>query len=463
MKIKYHIIRRLSMRRQRDGDFFARLVARRMIDVETKERIREKRAEIARLKNEIHREYHARQRQNEEDYFRGLMELEREMPFCGIDHSCAPDPTIIRNYRRVWYRRKIGGVVVFLLLFLPIFFVGGFSLTIKVLFFLIAILVILTQIADFALYVRFDRRILTPIAELEQASRAIAKGLYTVRVEPRQLSEINSLIESFNMMAASLAESEALKAEYEKNRKELVASISHDLKTPISAILGYVEAADQIRFAEPELIEKYAKVVAANASYMNRLIDDLFLFSKLDMHKLDFHFEETALKPFMSDLMQEFAIELDWRGADFAYDDGIPESVLARLDVKRFIQVLKNITENAVKYGHEGKLKLSVASRVTNGTFTLSIRDNGPGVSPEKLARVFERFYRVDCERTKDLGSTGLGLAIAKELIEAHGGTILASNIPEGGLEFAISVPLSGPEGAGPENAGAKNSRGDNA
>ena len=433
------------MKRQNDGRFFDRLNARRTIDEDTKERIREKRAEIERLKEEIHREFHIRQRRVADDYYRNLLELERENPASrrGFPRSRVTDSALIRKYRLVWYRRKIGGLIVLAILILPFFFIGGLSLILKAFFALIAVLLVIGQIAEFSLYLRFDRRILTPIAELEEASRAIAKGRYDVRVEAAGRTEIGGLIDSFNMMAKALAENEALKAEYEKNRKELLASISHDLKTPIAAILGYVEASAQLGFSDPGHVEKYARVVSANASYMNRLIDDLFLFSKLDMHKLDFHFEETELKPFMVDLMQEFAIELDWRGADFIYDDGLPPTARSKLDVKRFIQVLRNIADNAVKYGPERALNLTVVSRVSGGAFVLSIRDNGPGVPGEKLARVFERFYRVDAERTKDLGSTGLGLAIAKELVEAHGGTIAAANVPDGGLEFTISIPLS--------------------
>ncbi|AEJ20704.1 sensor histidine kinase [Gracilinema caldarium] len=434
------------MKIQKDGNFFTRISARWTIDAETKERIRGKRAEIKRLKDEIHREFHLRQHRIEDEYFRDLLKLEGKIPRSHQRFGCSrvPDSALIRKYRIAWYRRKIGGIIAFVFLLIPPFFMGGFSFTIKILFSLIAFLLVLAQVAEFTLYVRFDRRILTPIARLEEASRSIAKGDYGVRVEQTGHSELLGLIESFNMMAKSLAESEALKAEYEKNRKELIASISHDLKTPITAILGYVEASSQIGFTDPVRIEKYTKVIAANASYMNHLIDDLFLFSKLDMHKLDFHFEETMLKPFIADLMQEFEIEFDWHGADFNYNDGIPENATAKLDVKRFIQVFNNIVDNAVKYGCKDKLMLYVSACVLGGSFVLTIRDNGPGVPEEKLVHVFERFYRVDGERTKDLGSTGLGLAIAKELVEAHGGTITVVNAPEGGLEFTITIPLSG-------------------
>jgi signal transduction histidine kinase len=434
------------MRKWTDGFFFAKLAERRSLDAEAKERIREKRAEIERLKSEIHREFHASQRRVEDEYFRNLLRLEREIPARrrGFSRRRASDSAFIRKYRLVWFYRKIGGIVALALFFTPFYFVSGFSLTAKLVFSVTYLLLVLTQVGELALYTRFDRRVLTPIAALEEASREIAKGHYDVRVDSSVHMELSGLVESFNMMAKALAESEALKAEYEKNRKELVASISHDLKTPIAAILGYVEASSEIGFSDPARVEKYARVVAANASYMNSLIDDLFLFSKLDMRKLDFHFEDTALKPFMADLMQEFAIELDWRGAGFGYVDLLPATATARLDVKRFIQVLKNLADNAVKYGHDGKLSLSVEARASGDSFALTFRDNGPGVPDGKLARVFERFYRVDAERTKDLGSTGLGLAIAKELVEAHGGTIVAANVPDGGLEFTITIPLSG-------------------
>jgi signal transduction histidine kinase len=425
--------------------FFARLFGRGGIDRETRERIRAKRGEIRRLKREIHREYHARQRTNEEFFFKRLMELERQIPLRGPRRARAGDSAFENRYRTGWYRRKLIVLIILVFFWVLLFFFGGISFGVKAVFSFAVILITVGTIREIAVFRRFDTRILTPISALEDAAGEIARGNYGVRVSSEGPTEISGLIEAFNMMAKSIAESEALKADYEKNRKELIASISHDLKTPISSVLGYVEAMEDARLSEPDRVPRYLKVIAANAAYMNRLIDDLFLFSKLDMRKLELCFEETALKPFMADLIEEFMIELSERGGSLAYADGLSPYDRAKLDPKRFCQVLRNIVANAVKYGPGERLSVVVEARVEGSFFITIIRDNGPGVPPEKLGRIFERFYRIEAERTKDLASTGLGLAIAKELVEAHGGSILASNLPgSGGLEFAIALPLSG-------------------
>ncbi|MNP04917.1 Sensor histidine kinase YycG [compost metagenome] len=183
---------------------------------------------------------------------------------------------------------------------------------------------------------------------------------------------------------------------------------------------------------------------------MNKLIDDLFLFSKLDMQKLEFNFELINIKNFMGDLMEEFQFELEDKNINFNYESKIKEALIVKIDRKRIHQVFRNIIGNAVKYAPTDGSKntsnketnIDVELYVNNGFINIDIKDNGEGIPEDKLPYIFDRFYRIDYARTKDLMSTGLGLAISKELVDAHGGSIKAESKINEGTCFTITLPI---------------------
>lgn len=289
---------------------------------------------------------------------------------------------------------------------------------------------------------KLENRILTPIDRLKNGIEEIAKGNYGVKIENDVHNEISLLIDSFNDMAQELQESERIKNEYEENRKALIASISHDLKTPITAIQGYIEAIMEEGAVPAEDTHKYLRIIYNNTEYMNKLIDDLFLFSRLDMQKLEFRFEIVGVRPFISDLMEEFKLELEDKGICFEYSDKLQEEGSFNIDRKRMNQVLRNIIGNAAKYGPAQGLCISTELYESETFACIAVRDNGPGIPKDKLPHIFDRFYRIDTERTKDFSSTGLGLAIAKELVEAHGGRITALSEEGNGTRITVMLPL---------------------
>ncbi len=311
-----------------------------------------------------------------------------------------------------------------------------------------AAFVILAAVMQFFLFLRIEKRILAPVSKLIRGVQEISKGNYAVKVEGNIPNDIGSLIISFNEMALKLQESERLKAEYEENRKTLVANISHDLKTPITSMQGYLEALLE-GVVTPDKAEQYLKTIYNNTLYTNKLIDDLFLFTKLDMQKLNFKFESVQLRRFMYDLFEEFQFELAERQVKFYYTDNLEEDLTVNLDGKRLQQAIRNIIGNAVKHGPAEDLTVHAKLYKQVDTACIDISDNGPGISPDKLPHIFDRFYRIDRERTKDLLSTGLGLAIAKELIEAHGGNIKVSSVEGDGTCFTIMLPISKQQGDG--------------
>ncbi|KUO51282.1 MAG: histidine kinase [Desulfitibacter sp. BRH_c19] len=312
--------------------------------------------------------------------------------------------------------------------------------TIAILF---AVFISIKEIMHLSFLWRLENKIFKPMNKLKTAVDEIANGNYNVKVDYEVSNEFTVLIHSFNEMAEKLQESEKIQLAYEENRKALIGNISHDLKTPITAIQGYIEAVLDGAAISPEKTSKYLKIIYHNTVYINKLIDDLFLFSKIDMEKLDFQYQDIEIRSYMRDLMEEFQLELEERQVKFYYTDKMESEQLVHLDRKRIHQAVRNIIGNSVQYGNREGLTIWVELSL-EGNFTyIKLRDNGPGIPNDKLPHVFNRFYRVDVERTKDFMSTGLGLAIAKELIEAHGGEITVSSIEQEGTCFTIMLPAA--------------------
>ncbi len=306
---------------------------------------------------------------------------------------------------------------------------------------ILAVFITIKEIIYLFFLWRLEKRIFQPIERLNLGVQEIAMGNYNVSIENDVENEIGLLIDSFNDMTRKLRAAEKLKQDYEENRKSLIANISHDLKTPIASIQGYIEAISEGTVRSPEKMDKYLKIITHNTAYVNKLIDDLLLFSQLDMNKLDFDFEEIKFNAFIDDLIEEFQLELEERNSCLCYLNKLEGDCLLYIDRKRFCQAMRNIIGNAVKYGPEKDLVVIIEVYRQDDYIKIAIKDNGSGIPADKLEHIFERFYRIDSERTKDLMSTGLGLAIARELIEAHGGKIEAASTEGKGSCFTISLP----------------------
>jgi signal transduction histidine kinase len=357
----------------------------------------------------------------------------------GSNHN--EDADFRRYYRHIRFTRPF--VLIFnLILWSLLFWFGGVATGLKIVILIFALMTTFGSLFGMIFLKEISERILKPIDSLKKGIYEISEGNYDITVNEGAANEIGPLIRAFNEMAGKLRESERLKTEYEENRKALIANISHDLKTPITSVQGYIEVITSYREIPPEKLLKYLKIIYSNTTYMNRLIDDLFLFSKLDMQKLDFHFEEIKIRPFIEDMMEEFRLDLEEKAIDFEYKDLLPDDDAVKLDAKRFYQIIRNIIDNAVKHGQGTQLKITTRLYKSDGLIHIDLADNGPGIPCESLEHIFERFYRVDSERTKDISSTGLGLAIAMELAQAHGGEISAVSNPGEGSCFTVSIPF---------------------
>jgi signal transduction histidine kinase len=348
-----------------------------------------------------------------------------------------------QQYRR-YFRYARPGIILFYIIILYLLFSWAGIQAVGIFF---AVLIGIKEFVQFLFLVRLEKRIMVPIEALRQGVDEIAKGNYNVQVECRIPNDIGLLIASFNEMARELLQGEKMKAEYEENRKTLIANISHDLKTPITAIQGHIEALLDGPAVTKEKQGKYLRIIYHNTAYINRLIDDLFLFSKLDMQKLELHYEQVRIRVYLHDLMEEYQLEFEEKNIKCRFSDLLEGDPYAYLDGKRFHQAFNNIIRNAVKHGPDQGLCIRVKLYRQGNWIAVDIQDNGPGIPQDKISYIFDRFYRIDTERTKDLESTGLGLAIAKELIKAHGGEITVVSQEDTGTCFTIRIPENAESG----------------
>ena len=344
----------------------------------------------------------------------------------------------LRYHRYFHYARPV--VLLFNLIILYLLFRWA---GIKAMGIFFASLIIVKEIIVSIFHMRLEKRIIRPIQELRHGVDQIAAGNYDVRVECRFPNDLGLLVTSFNEMVFRLQQAEQLKAEYEENRKSLITNISHDLKTPITAIQGYIEALLDGPALPPEKMEQYLKTIHRNVSYLNHLIDDLFLFSKLDMQKLEFTFAAVRIRDYFADLMEEYQLELEGRNIPLKVSDTLEGDPRVNMDSRRIYQAINNVMRNAIGHGPDQGLNIQVTLYRKDALIALDIRDNGPGIPADKLPHIFGRFYRIDTERTKNFESTGLGLAITKELVQAHGGEVAVSSREGEGTCFTIMLPES--------------------
>ncbi len=318
-------------------------------------------------------------------------------------------------------------------------FLGRFLHTFSTLF-LLSLLVILVLTNGLLTYY-VSKSIIRPLRALKRAADEIKEGNLNYEVKPESQDEIGELAISFEQMRQKLKNSIELQLQYEENRKELISNISHDLKTPVTAIKGYVEGIMDGVTNSPDKLNKYVTTIYNKAVEMDRLIDELFLFSKLDLKKIPFHFEEVNLYSFLEDCIEELRFDIEQKGVSLCLNSSISRSaswVIADRDKLR--RVLINIIENAVKYMDKKQGLIEIQLHETANYIVVGIEDNGQGISEQAIPYIFDRFYRADPSRNSNTGGSGLGLAIAKQIIEEHGGEIWARSILSRGTTIAFTL-----------------------
>ncbi|MFC5530767.1 sensor histidine kinase [Cohnella yongneupensis] len=288
-----------------------------------------------------------------------------------------------------------------------------------------------------------SRSFIKPLYALKFAAEQIKEGNLEHKVVLSRKDEIGELSAAFEDMRVRLNESIRLQLQYEDNRKELISNISHDLKTPITGIQACVEGLrDGIANTEA-MKDKYIGMISKKSEEMNRLIDELLLFSKLDLKREPFQLERVDLGAYLRDCVDELRYDPRMDGVALTYS-GVLEDQPApvMVDREKLHRVIMNIVDNSLKYMDKEPREISVRLSVDRTEAKVSIQDNGPGIDNAALPHIFERFYRADPSRQSATGGSGLGLAIVKQIIEGQGGTVSAESLAGQGVNITFALPI---------------------
>lgn len=288
-------------------------------------------------------------------------------------------------------------------------------------FILIGVLVVTNML----LYRWITRSVVKPLDLLRDSAERIKEGNLQFKLELHSKDEIGQLNEAFENMRERLQQSVDLRLQDEESRKELISNISHDLRTPITSIKGYIEGIRDGVADTQEKMDKYVGIIYAKAVDLDKLVDELFLYSKLDLKQVKFSMEHVDIVRFLDDCIDELRYTLEDKGILIDWDGqraGNAVEVIA--DLEKLKRTVLNIIGNSLKYMNKTHKRLSVSLRADSEWVTVEVRDNGMGIPSEAVPHIFERFYRAEPSRNVSTGGSGLGLAIARQIIEGHGGAI---------------------------------------
>jgi len=271
------------------------------------------------------------------------------------------------------------------------------------------------------------RGMTSPLRSMERAATAMASGDLSRRVSASSSDEVGRLAVAFNHMADELAE-------VDRQRRELVANVSHELRTPISALRATLEnVVDGVVAPEPALL----RTMLAQTERLQRLVTQLLDLSRLESGGTPLH----ALLFPVADLLEAVADEAALHSPDLTFEVEVaPPDLAVEGDPERLHQVLANLVDNAARFTPDHEAVRLVAKR-HGDQVVLEVIDQGPGIPPESINRVFERFYRTDEARSTDEGGSGLGLAIARWIVELHGGRIRAERVDPRGCRMVVELP----------------------
>ena len=266
--------------------------------------------------------------------------------------------------------------------------------------------------------------IVTPIHMLQMATQNIKNGNLDFEVEVHNKDEIGELCEDFEEMRKRLKDNAEEKLRSEQQNKELISNISHDLKTPITAIKGYVEGLMDGVADTPEKQNKYLQTVYSKAIDMDHLINELSFYSKIDTNKIPYTFNRINVVGYFEDCAEDIGRELEDEGFGFSYQNYVDDSVQMIADAEQIKRVINNIVGNSKKYSDKAETKIRMTVKDVGDFVQIEIEDNGKGIAAKDLPYIFDRFYRTDASRNSSRGGSGIGLSIVKKIMEDHGGKI---------------------------------------
>ncbi len=347
---------------------------------------------------------------------------------------------VISRVRQFGLRQQIaialcGGALVALLNVLVtawLMFISPHDLGLLLLLLLFSLLVSLSFAAV------ISRALVGSLRELVGAARRLAGGDLTVRVAVAGRGELRELAHDFNSMAERLQAAFQHERDLDMARRSLVASVSHDLRSPLASLRVAAEALQDGVVSNAEDVQRYLRAMLQDIGYLSRLIDDLFELARLEGGSLVLDRTETSLRDLISDTLESMQLRAQKCGVQLqGAVDGDP---LVVADGAKLQRVLDNLLDNALRFSPSGG-QVELTARQEGGAVVVAVRDSGGGIEPADLPHVFDRFYRGDRSRRREDGATGLGLAIARGFVEAHGGKIWVENDPGRGAAFIFTLP----------------------
>lgn len=272
------------------------------------------------------------------------------------------------------------------------------------------------------------RSIAVPLVKLRKATQNIKEGNLDFVLEVEGKDEFSQLCQDFEEMRKRLKESTEEKILMDKENKELISNISHDLKTPITAVKGYVEGIMDGVADTPEKMNRYVRTIYNKTNEMDHLINELTFYSKIDTNRIPYTFSKLNVEDYFSDCAEELGLEMETKGIELVYANYVEKDVQVIADGEQIRRVIHNIVSNAIKYMEKPKGIIQLRVKDVGDFIQVEIEDNGKGISAKDLPYIFDRFYRTDVSRNSSKGGSGIGLSIVKKIMEDHGGKVWATS-----------------------------------
>lgn len=302
------------------------------------------------------------------------------------------------------------------------------------------IAVIIITITNAILSSKVSKSLIVPLELLSYGAEQIKEGNLDFDMTYESDDEFAKVCSEFDEMRIRLKDSIEKQLKYEENRKELIVGISHDIRTPLTAIKGYVQGLRDGVAKTPEKQKKYLDTIYAKTNDINSLVESLFIFSKLDTGSFPFNFQKIHISNYVENFYNLVREEFLGKGIEISFQNNCEYNNMVKLDCKEMNRVFLNILENSVKYKKDDLGLVTIKLYERENRVVIEIADNGKGVSDDELSNLFLSFYRGDSSRTNPSEGSGLGLSISKHIVEAHDGEIMAENM--NGLTLKIILPI---------------------
>ena len=284
------------------------------------------------------------------------------------------------------------------------------------------------------------RSVSVPLAKLQKAARNIKEGNLDFEIRQESDDEIGQLCQDFEEMRLRLKANAEEKVAFDRENKELISNISHDLKTPVTTIKGYAEGIMDGVADTPEKMERYIRTIYNKATEMNTLINELTLYTKIDTNRIPYNFNTLSVNAYFDDCAEDLAVEMESRNVEFGYFNYVADNVKIIADAEQIKRVVHNIVNNSLKYMDKPKGKINLRVKDVGDFVQVELEDNGKGIAAKDLPNIFDRFYRTDASRNSSKGGSGIGLSIVKKIIEDHGGKIWATSREETGTTMYFVI-----------------------